>query len=107
VYVGDLVRAIRSRKSYAREDWLILVSTDHGGSHTGHGKNVPQHRTIFLIVSGKSAERGKIDPAPGIVDVAATALAHLSISLDPRWGLDGKPVGLKKSPQLVSPAARQ
>jgi predicted AlkP superfamily pyrophosphatase or phosphodiesterase len=55
--VGDLLKAVRERKSYDREDWLFVVSTDHGGSGRGHGQNIPEHRTIFLIVSGKSAAR--------------------------------------------------
>lgn len=29
------------------------------------------------------------------VDVAATALTHLRIELEPQWKLDGKAVGLK------------
>ncbi len=95
-YVGRLVQALQHRKSFAQEDWLILVSTDHGGSGRGHGRNIPEHRTIFLIVSGPSALRGKIEPAPAVVDVAATALAHLGIAIDPAWHWDGRPVGLKQ-----------
>jgi predicted AlkP superfamily pyrophosphatase or phosphodiesterase len=95
-YVGRLMQAVQARKTYAQEDWLILVSTDHGGSGRGHGRNIPEHRTIFLIVSGPSARKGKIEPAPAIVDIAATALAHLGVLVDPRWQLDGRPVGLRQ-----------
>ena len=31
----------------------------------------------------------------GIVDVAVTALAHLGVTLDPAWRLDGRVVGLR------------
>jgi predicted AlkP superfamily pyrophosphatase or phosphodiesterase len=94
-YVGQLVNALRDRKDYVHEDWLILVSTDHGGSDKGHGKNIPEHPTIFMIVSGPSAARGRIEPAPAIVDVAATALRHLGVETDKSWHWDGRPVGLK------------
>ncbi len=94
-YVGALLHALAQRPSYAQEDWLIVVSTDHGGSGKGHGLNIPAHRTIFLIVSGPSAARGTIEPVPGIVDVAPTVLQHLGVSIDARWRLDGKAVGLK------------
>ena len=94
-YVGRLLEAVRGRKTYEREDWLFLVATDHGGSERGHGRNIPEHRTVFLIVSGPAAVRGRIDPAPSVVDVAATALAHLGAAIDRKWDLDGKPVGLK------------
>jgi predicted AlkP superfamily pyrophosphatase or phosphodiesterase len=94
--VGKVLEALRRRKAYEREDWLILASTDHGGSDKGHGKNIPEHRTVFLIVSGPSAARGEIEPPPGVVDVAATALVHLGIPIEQRWRWDGRPVGLKK-----------
>jgi predicted AlkP superfamily pyrophosphatase or phosphodiesterase len=94
-YVGRLLHALRARPTLAAEDWLILVSTDHGGSGKSHGHDVPEDRTTFLIVNGPSALSGPIEPPPTAVDVAATALTHLGIALDERWGLDGRPVGLK------------
>ena len=94
-YVGALLKAVKDRKSFDLEDWLIIVSTDHGGSGKGHGQNIPEHRTIFLLVAGKSAARGTIEPAPGIVDIAPTVFQHLDIPINPKWSLDGKAVGLK------------
>ena len=95
VQVGDILKAMRNRATYVKEDWLVLVSTDHGGHGKGHGGNTPEERTIFLIVSGKSAARGTIEPAPNIVDVAPTVFQHLGIPVDAEWRLDGKAVGLK------------
>jgi len=94
-HVGAVLSAVRERPRYEEEDWLILVTTDHGGSGTSHGQDIPEHRTIFLIVSGPSASHGTIEPAPRIVDAAATALAHLGIDPDPSWELDGQPVALR------------
>ena len=93
--VGELLKAVSDRKTYEQEDWLIVVSTDHGGSGKGHGQNTPEHRTIFVIVSGKSAAQGVLEPAPMIVDIVPTVLQHLGIAINPRWNLDGKAVGLK------------
>jgi predicted AlkP superfamily pyrophosphatase or phosphodiesterase len=93
--VGDILKAMQKRATYEKEDWLILVSTDHGGKGKGHGNDTPEERTIFLIVSGPSAARGTIEPAPVIVDVAPTALRHLGIPIDAKWSLDGKAVRLK------------
>jgi len=77
-YVGQIIRAMHARKNYDQENWLVILTTDHGGHSTGHGQDVPEDRTIFIIVSGPDAARGAIDPPPGIVDVAATALKHLA-----------------------------
>jgi len=93
--VGAILKAMEARSTYAKEDWLVVVSTDHGGRGKGHGNNTPEERTTFLIVAGKSAARGTIEPAPVIVDIAPTVLQHLGIAIDPKWSFDGKAVGLK------------
>ncbi|NJD20762.1 MAG: nucleotide pyrophosphatase, partial [Gemmatimonadetes bacterium] len=42
-HVGRLVAAVRSRPTYAAEDWLILVATDHGRTAEGdHGGDTPE-----------------------------------------------------------------
>lgn len=94
--VGQILGALQRRPTYEQEDWLIIGVTDHGGEGTDHYDNIPIIRTIFLIVSGPAAARGTIEPSPGIVDVAATALTHLGVPIDPAWNLDGKPVGLRR-----------
>ncbi len=96
VQVGRLVAAVRGRATYADEDWLILVSTDHGRRpNGGHGGRSEAELTSFVIVSGPSATAGEIPGTPRVVDVAVTALAHLGIELDPVWELDGRIVGLE------------
>ena len=90
--VEELLDALRSRPGYADEDWLILVSTDHGRNDAGgHGGTSPSETTIFFLASGPSVSPGRTDCPPEIVDVAATALAHLGIVTE---GLDGTPRGL-------------
>jgi predicted AlkP superfamily pyrophosphatase or phosphodiesterase len=100
--VGTLFDAIQRRPTYAAEDWLVLVTADHGGQGTGHGGGHadPDVAASFLIVSGDSAVRGTIDQECGLVDVAPTALTHLGVKLDPAWELDGRAVGLR-SPAAV------
>lgn len=96
-HVGMLVEALRARPTYAQEDWLILVSTDHGRrADGGHGGDSPEESTIFYLASGPSAAKGTPAEPPRIVDVAVTALTHLGIPIDPAWGLDGRAVGLRR-----------
>ncbi len=102
-HVGNVLSALRHRTTFANEDWLILVSTDHGGQGTGHGGGamIPEIRTIFIIASGPAVDQSvSPDTETYVVDVAATALAHLGITIQPEWKLDGKPVGLKHATQL-------
>ena len=95
-HVGMLVEAVRSRPTYASEDWLILVSTDHGRrADGGHGGDSPEEMTTFILASGPTTGQGGIERDTFIVDVAATALAHLGIPIDPAWRLDGQPLGVR------------
>lgn len=90
-----MMQALFARKTYREEDWLVLVTTDHGGlASKTHGKDAPQERTVFIIASGPSVIPGELSGRPGVVDVAVTALAHLGIPLDGKWRLDGQVIGL-------------
>ncbi|WP_405685180.1 alkaline phosphatase family protein [Streptomyces sp. NBC_01387] len=91
--VGQFVAAVKSRKSYGSEDWLIMVTADHG--HTdpgGHGGSSWQERQTFLIADGPGISAGSVRYDIRMPDVAASALAHLGIAVDPAWNLDGRPL---------------
>ena len=94
-HIGRLLEAIRGRPTYDAEDWLIIISTDHGRrADGGHGGNTELERNIFFIAHGARVERGTILTPPRIVDVAATALRYLGIGPYPEWEMDGQPVAL-------------
>jgi predicted AlkP superfamily pyrophosphatase or phosphodiesterase len=97
--VGEILDALPRRASYANEDWLILVTTDHGGRGTGHGggHDEPQIARSFLILSGPSVVPGRVEEECGLVDAATTGLAHLGVAIDPKWELDGHVVALKQT----------
>lgn len=44
-----IINAVESRENYANEDWLIIITTDHGGFNTGHGNLTLQERMTFII----------------------------------------------------------
>jgi len=92
--LGTMVSALEQRPTIKNENWLIILSADHGGSDFGHGKNIPEHTTVFYIAWGKSAVKGEIQQDVGVVDVAVTALYHLGIPAKEAWNLDGRVAGL-------------
>ena len=53
--VGEVLTALENRPTYAEEDWLIIVSTDHGGN-TSHGGASFEERNIFIIVAREGME---------------------------------------------------
>lgn len=95
--VGEALKAVAARPTHGEEDWLTIVTCDHGGANKGHsgGHKNPAVLNSFLIVSGESAKRGKFEEQTYIVDAPVTALVHLGVKLDPAWKLDGVPRGLK------------
>jgi predicted AlkP superfamily pyrophosphatase or phosphodiesterase len=96
-HVGSLVKAMKSRPRFEEENWIVLLSTDHGGQGTGHGggRNIPEIRQTWLIVSGPAVIHKDKQQPTYLVDLPVTALTHLGVKIDPRWGLDGKPVGIE------------
>lgn len=95
--LGEVFAALRKRETYGDEDWIIVVTSDHGGRGTthGNGQDVPEIYNSFLIVSGESAQRGEFEEETTIVDAPVTVLVHLGVRVDEAWKLDGQPRGLK------------
>ena len=95
--VGRIMDALRSRSGFQDENWLVLSSTDHGRrADGGHGGDSPEENTIYFLAWGSGVVPGPIEPAPRIVDVAATALTHLGVPLNPERSLDGRPEALNE-----------
>ena len=106
LHVCEVVAALRKRPGFTAENWLVLVSSDHGGRGKDHGggRDVPEIMNSFVIVSGAAAERGKIETSTFLVDVPVTALAHLGIELRSERRLDGRPIGLRVAASAVRSA---
>lgn len=94
--LGSVLETIEKRPKFAEENWLVIVTTDHGGYQKSHGGQRPIERRIFFIVSGKDAARGEFSPGPGHVAVPPTVFRFLGIDVDPAWGWESEPFGLKK-----------
>lgn len=47
----DIINAIKARENYANEDWLIILTSDHGGYNTGHGGPTMQERYTFICAN--------------------------------------------------------
>lgn len=100
-YIGEILTALTSRPNYVDENWLIIVSPDHGGGGqiiNQHGFPHDQDRRTYLIVAGAAATAFPAGQRMKMVDIAATALFHLGVTIDPAWNLDGQPVGVTGAP---------
>ena len=50
-YGYEVIKAIEARETYETEDWLIIVTSDHGGIETGHGGPSIQERMTFVVMN--------------------------------------------------------
>jgi predicted AlkP superfamily pyrophosphatase or phosphodiesterase len=85
-HVGELVRAMRARPNFAEEDWLVLITTDHGGRGNGHGGDSEAERNIWLIAHGKALPREKLmnEPTPQTA-LVPMIYQHLGITPKAEW----------------------
>ena len=89
--VGEILGALRSRSEVqrGREQWLVLVTTDHGGygrdgQGTGHSiSGDPARdeavRSTWWILSGPTVAAGTDLGAPRAEDAVPTMLRHLGV----------------------------
>jgi len=52
-YTVDLLDSIKHRKTFDKEDWLIILTTDHGGRLRNHGEQTPLERITWTAVNKK------------------------------------------------------
>ena len=90
--IGDALKAIASRPTFKDEDWMIIVTADHGGYWRTHGLWGGHCETIPFLVSGRAVSQGRLPGIPRNYDAAPTVLTHFGIDWS-GFDLDGKAVG--------------
>jgi hypothetical protein len=63
--IGVMLDALDSRSSRDGENWLIILTTDHGGLGRSHGGNSIDERNVFFIASGDHVENKQIEKLIG------------------------------------------
>lgn len=91
--VGEILAAVKARPSYAGEEWLIVITADHGHTPTGgHGGSTQLERQSFVIAQGAGIPANSTREDVKVTDIAPTVLNHQGVAIDPAWNLDGKPI---------------
>jgi predicted AlkP superfamily pyrophosphatase or phosphodiesterase len=93
--VGAIWSAVRARQDQQREDWLMLVTTDHGRdpqSGRTHGQQSDRERTIWIAANSRHLNAHFRD-TPAVVDILPSIAAHMRFTVPDavRRQFDGRP----------------
>ena len=86
VQIGKIYDAILYRKQNFKEDWMIIMTTDHGRSEKdgkGHGGQSFRERSTWMVSNKKFNNYASLS-YPGIVDIMPTLANYLSIKIPTR-----------------------
>jgi predicted AlkP superfamily pyrophosphatase or phosphodiesterase len=81
--VGLIWKSIQQRRTNHNEDWLLIVTTDHGTiPETGndHGGQSERERTTW-IVTNSDRTNARFNENPGIVDILPSIATHLGLTI--------------------------
>jgi len=67
------------------DDYVFIITADHGGHDRIHGTDMPEDMTIPIIIMGKGIEKGKEIKNANIKDIAPTITKLLGIEPDEEW----------------------
>jgi len=107
-FLKKLLDAVANRPNFDRENWLILLTADHGGYRTFHD-GLPHSgnmTTIPLLAAGKDVKQGMIKGTAYTYDIAVTALEFLNINTQ-KLDLDGRALGKEVQTQNALPLSEK
>jgi predicted AlkP superfamily pyrophosphatase or phosphodiesterase len=95
--VNRIWEAITYRQESHNEDWLIVITTDHGrDKETGkdHGGQSDRERTTWVVMNKKEVNSYFRNFQPGIVDIMPTIARFLNVSIPDKhlFEMDGVPL---------------
>jgi len=67
------------------DDYIVIVTADHGGHGRGHGADVPEDMTIPVIIYSPSNKNGTELSDVSIKDIAPTITSLLGAEPAPEW----------------------
>jgi predicted AlkP superfamily pyrophosphatase or phosphodiesterase len=100
VQLGKIYEAINYRKKNFKEDWLLVVTTDHGRDEStgrGHGGQSARQRTTWMVTNYPELNTYATYYQPAIVDIMPSIARFMNITIpnEVKQEVDGTPfIGL-------------
>lgn len=106
--IGKLWASIQYREKNFNEEWLIIITTDHGRDTFGyhHGNQSNRERNTWMATNYAGMNKYFKNQQPGIVDIAPTILRFLNVPIpnQRQFEIDGIPMLGEIS--AINPTAR-
>ena len=93
-YIGWVIDAMENRPTFENEDWLIMITSDHGGIDYSHGGQTTEERQIPIILSGSLVSEETLPEQAYLTNMVPTLLHYFGIENNCEWQLDGVSMGL-------------
>lgn len=106
--IGRLYDAVKLREQNANEDWLFLVTTDHGRSAKdgkGHGGQSDRERSTWIVTNHTGTNTYFKNETPAIVDLLPTMTDFLELSVPAEIRSEWDGVSLIKPVDITQPKA--
>ena len=89
VLIGQLLAALA--EASLRQDYALMVLSDHGGLNFGHGGDTPEEMTIIWMLNGPGVRvNHAVTTAFSLLDVAPTIAHLLDLPQQDLW--QGQPI---------------
>ena len=88
-YIGWIYEAITKRGTYANEDWLVIITSDHGGRNRNHGGQSLEEKEVPIIIKRSNKKQVNISSQAYLTDIVPTILDHFDVSVKHKVGLKG------------------
>ncbi|RFZ91371.1 alkaline phosphatase family protein [Mucilaginibacter conchicola] len=97
VQLGKLYDAIEYRKAHFKENWLLVVTTDHGRDEKtgrGHGGQSPRQRNTWMVTNYRPLNNYAARYQPAIVDImpSIARFMNITIPVNVKREIDGTPL---------------
>ncbi|HKO81471.1 MAG TPA: alkaline phosphatase family protein, partial [Chitinophagaceae bacterium] len=105
--VGRIWNAIEYRQKNFNEDWLIIITTDHGRDSingSGHGGQSARERAGWIVTNAKGLNEHFKKNQSSIVDIMPTIARFMGITIPPDIAKEVDGISLTGKLSLVNPS---
>lgn len=107
--MGRLWEAVQYREKNFKEDWLVVITTDHGRDPKdgkGHGGQSDRERSTWIVTNAKDLN-ANFKSNPGVVDIMPTIARHMDVRFPKEQAFEVDGVSLTGKISILDPVVKK